>query len=464
MRTLLYESSDNLREIRKYLTDNTDFDCVFHIGASPYADLHVHDLDQPKYGFSSYRGHAKAIHSDIQAAFPTFVDMYCRNYSPTRQNLYRNWTYHQYLNTFNILVEEMSRVLLENDIEAVIFQRIPHLGSDYLLYVVAHALRLKVVLVQQCPEILGDRFFIFSSIGDFGLFSSSVKIEEEVVLPEINWNFEHKWGYMNQIEDFSDRLKSLQRNRFSPHSLAKDLYRNFDSNFVDSGRRGYEKLMNKREIAYLRVINEICDTNPEIEGPFVYFPLHLQPEMTTSALGGDFVDQVLAVERLHDILPKGWKILVKENPKQTAFMRDEAFFARLRRIESVVFVHPRFSTSLLLQRSCLVATVTGTAGWEALLGGKPVLVFGKPWYRSLDGVFEYSSSLDLKELSGSNLDRQAVEAGLIRLSKKTGAGRVYGSAKNRDLLLSKENTILVAQSLQKYLNASSLINRHTPCS
>jgi len=49
------------------------------------------------------------------------------------------------------------------------------------------------------------------------------------------------------------------------------------------------------------------------------------------------------------------------------------------------------STFDLIYKAQAVATVTGTAGWEALLNSKPPLIFGLPWYRDCPGVFRVNN-------------------------------------------------------------------------
>jgi capsule polysaccharide export protein KpsC/LpsZ len=42
-----------------------------------------------------------------------------------------------------------------------------------------------------------------------------------------------------------------------------------------------------------------------------------------------------------------------------------------------------------------VVTVTGTAGWEACVRARPVMVFGEPWYAGCEGVFRARSAGDV---------------------------------------------------------------------
>ena len=94
--------------------------------------------------------------------------------------------------------------------------------------------------------------------------------------------------------------------------------------------------------------------------------MQLQPEMTTATLGGIFNDQLLALECLARKLPPGWRILVKENPKQTAFMRGRLFWQRFDSIPNVVLVPMHTDTFTLTAKSQFVATITGTVGWGRL--------------------------------------------------------------------------------------------------
>ena len=146
----------------------------------------------------------------------------------------------------------------------------------------------------------------------------------------------------------------------------------------------------------------------DLRQDFVYFPLQLQPEMTTSALGGRFRDQAYAIERLAAILPREVKIFVKENPKQGAYMRGPLFFHRLKRIPNVTFLPSSANTYELTRRARFVATITGTVGWEAIRQGKPALVFGKLG-TEIRGVHEWHDELQYDDIINSRIEHDKLE-------------------------------------------------------
>lgn len=133
--------------------------------------------------------------------------------------------------------------------------------------------------------------------------------------------------------------------------------------------------------------------------PYIYVPLHYQPECTTSPQGGIFVDQILMIKMLASALPEGWEIYVKEHPAQEQAHGNEftpyryrGFFGSIADIPKVRLVPTNTNTFELTRRSKTVATIAGTAAWEAVLRGKPALVFGYPWFMHAPGVFRVSSS------------------------------------------------------------------------
>jgi capsule polysaccharide modification protein KpsS len=146
--------------------------------------------------------------------------------------------------------------------------------------------------------------------------------------------------------------------------------------------------------------------------------------MTTAAIGGKFDDQALLLEELRAWLPKNVWIVVKENPKQgTRFprtaariYRNEDFFKRIAELERVVIVPQQVPSAYLIDRSELVATVTGTAGFEALLKGKNCLVFGYAWYRKFEGVTEWDPKRTFAEAT-SGVNRQQFEHDCSRYLK-----------------------------------------------
>ncbi len=158
-------------------------------------------------------------------------------------------------------------------------------------------------------------------------------------------------------------------------------------------RRGFDRRQHERVVV----------SDADALGPFVYFPLHLEPEENVHAAGGDFKNQLDAVVALHEILPAGWTLLLKENPKQTHLHRGEPFDLRLAALRHVRFASQAIPSHALIEKARLVATITGTAGYESLLTGKPCLYFGDAWYAGLPGATRFQAGLDLTHLATGHI-------------------------------------------------------------
>ena len=188
----------------------------------------------------------------------------------------------------------------------------------------------------------------------------------------------------------------------------------------------------------------------DLKANFVYFPLHLQPEMTTDSLGGVYRDQMLAIERVSELLPEGWFVYVKENPYQDEFRRGRCFFQRLKMLKNAKLVPNETSTYELIANSKFVATITGTAGWEALTGGRNVLTFGQAWYKRFPGAFVYSPDFKIDDILNYKIDHAELQREFDKFYKCLGYGVVVDDYKKMVKDFDREKNVAeVAKLLEK---------------
>lgn len=181
----------------------------------------------------------------------------------------------------------------------------------------------------------------------------------------------------------------------------------------------YNKKIRKLRKAY----DSLCTSDIDQTASFVFFPMHMQPEKTTSAFGGVFEDQILALKILSTSCPVGWKIYVKEHPVQLVpnyiereNYRSIEYYRVLKSIPKVELVPLDASYEDLMQKSRFCATITGSVGWESMLSGRPVIVFGDNWYSSCRGCFHVTSVDECREAIAAMraISKEEVFSSLLR--------------------------------------------------
>lgn len=118
---------------------------------------------------------------------------------------------------------------------------------------------------------------------------------------------------------------------------------------------------------------------PEDNEKYFLFPLHLQPEASTSVLATYFSDQVNSVKNAAFSLPFFYKLYVKAHPSAIGEDRKD-FYRKLKQTPNVVLISPRENTENIIRKSQGVITLTSTIGMETALAGKPVYVLGNVFY------------------------------------------------------------------------------------
>lgn len=349
-----------------------------------------------------------------------------------RNQLFRGLPPQELQHIMHIYYDYLSNLLKKYEIDTVLFSSPPHL-IDKLLYRVACNSGIRTVICYQ--SIFNNRFFYSWNLEDFGEFKEIAPCFENPNLKIENKHEMNLW-YMN------NRKKAGRRKKWPKpcavmtfNALVKEYGRRIFSCFPWSIHEGRHQqklagiIQNHHHYKDFKRYTRSAKKNIDLQQPYVYFPLHLQPEATTSALGDAYVDQILAIEYLALLLPSNWKIYVKENPKQTwsnymsdLLHRGTYFFQRLNRLQQAVYLDGNIDTWELTRHSKFVATVTGTAGWEAIKGGKPVLIFAKAWYATLPGVFQYSRDINPRRIANYQIDHAKLERKINALLMKAAVG------------------------------------------
>lgn len=163
-----------------------------------------------------------------------------------------------------------------------------------------------------------------------------------------------------------------------PH-YGKTPFHLFIINFIDSIKRKYRESYIER--------NSITTMDDKV--PFVYFPLHYQPEKSTAVMAPYYVNQLEIIRHIAKSLPIQYSLLVKEHPYMKIHnWRETSFYKELISLPNVKLVNTSISNTELLKSSSLVVTITGTPGLDAAFYGKPTIIFADCEYSDLPSVYK----------------------------------------------------------------------------
>ena len=287
--------------------------------------------------------------------------------------------------------------------ECIIFTTVPHTVYDYLLYELARSLNIRTIMFRAAMPVDG-RLLLYEDFrgGSLDLREELEKNKNRVFSPA-ELSDEWREFYEKQTDASYDAMPGYLKESHARHSFLNRMLLKMravsvalkEGTFLEQALLRVIKLFKENiRDEYVRV-----QSLPDYSQKFVYAPLHYQPESTSSPLGGIFVDQILMIKAISASLPDGWLIYVKEHPTQWfkrglnfVGSRYRGYYEKIAEIKNVRIAPISTDTYALIKFCRAVSTISGVAGLEALPRGKPVLVFGYPWYRDCPGVFKISDT------------------------------------------------------------------------
>ena len=308
-------------------------------------------------------------------------------------------------------------------LKAVIFEATPHFPWDVLIFFVARYMGVETRILRRTlldTRVVLDKDFR-KEFGELVRFAPGEDFLDN--RQKISKNNESFWLRLSK-----DRNTQLKNSVFSSIPMQfLSSYTWLVLFFIKSYRNyklGYMRLspllffwrlvlQKVKVLALRRWLIENSDS-VNLSDPFVYFAMHFQPERSTDPEAQEFSHQYLAIRLLVEALPDGWKIYVKEHPRQVsshpdirmAHYRSVRDYCKIKSIPHVCLLHPSFDSEELINNCRMTASCTGSSVWEGMLKGKPGITFGRVWHSGC------SSSLLVNSVS------DAVKAFAV-LSKKS---------------------------------------------
>lgn len=308
-----------------------------------------------------------AGHSDIASVWSEIVNDHQTWMLYDREPGYFRLAKSAEIENIIVLSEAARWFLLDNNVKAYLTDATPHNLNEWIFARTAELLGISVYYFQSCP--IPWRVWLHR-----GLLASPK------IIPPSGENSngpdeEDLTDYISSKKgDSSVSLPYYELERLKSNN---NKYYNFNKDLMTYWRRPdlvINKLLRFRE--YRRRSNGFAWPKKCIT-----FFLHFQPERTTLPEGYGFASQFAAIHTLRRILPEDVELIVKEHPSTFTLIcspkfRYKSFYKNISLLGGVSWAPLEIDARELIDRSVAISSITGTVAGEALLRGKPAVLFG----------------------------------------------------------------------------------------
>jgi hypothetical protein len=343
------------------------------------------------------------------------------NYPPPRKGL------PHFRDSFDARADLFSRhcrfwnyILDEHQIEAVIAQNFGHQGFDFVALSLAEAKGIPTLIFNETGQFPRVQF-IQENVRQLGKLTLGQELKKRIALEMTAEDQAFIRRSINSIQQTPDRfgnpddyatslLKSwltdlnVRVTRPTLQVLAVTILNKLRRLLAQPIKRlaGITKTQSRIRLTRKSMAEERSYSQiPNLDVKYVYFPLHFQPEASTSVKGRHFYQLREAVSFIAGHLPTGWSLIVKEHPHQwrRLYNRKQGFFVELCEIPNVQLVHHSYNNSPLVQRAQAVACVSHSSITAyATTNGIPVISLGQSHFRQSPNYFCVETTDDLKKV------------------------------------------------------------------
>ncbi|MCQ8228298.1 capsular polysaccharide export protein, LipB/KpsS family [Pantoea trifolii] len=240
--------------------------------------------------------------------------------------------------------------------------------------------------------------------------TNSIEVPEEVK----KWSAEYLENIDTVVPDYMkinglDNINLITR-YFNPNKIntLKRIFKHVNDDGYHSFQSGnpvktYFNLFKrnvKRKLKIKKLKHYYDDSS--LDESFLLYPMHFHPESSTSILAGNFLNEYEVIKNISFNLPQGVFLYVKDHISAWGYPSLD-FYNKLKKLPNVKILAPTEQTKLLIKSSLGVVTLTSTVGYEALLLGKKVFLYGNVFYEYHKNVVKVESPEKLFNIFNENL-------------------------------------------------------------
>jgi capsule polysaccharide modification protein KpsS len=338
-----------------------------------------------------------------------------------------------YLDTINDILSDISRHYYPNKI--IIFQELGGFIAPLSLYLTATKRNIQHIFFE--PSFFNGKIF-------FNINTLNAPIINET---------ENSTEIANKVKHYLDKFieqnKAITPKKDSHHFIAmgfsklvnprnaRQLYYKIYHKYILRKKQEYHyiyKYMDtfwKRYLNYYNLKSLYTKYLPNKKEKFVYFPFHVPLDFALTIRSPDYLNQISFLHTFIKVLPNDFKLYIKEHPAAVGcFAYSE--LEDLLKNERIILLEPSISSNEVIKHATVIITINSKVGAEAILYGKPVVVFGDSFYSKSNLVY-YSNNItaakkyfnDKLYLAYENPEQNKILEFFTNLFRKSCKGELY---------------------------------------
>jgi hypothetical protein len=258
-----------------------------------------------------------------------------------------------------------------------------------------------IQILSICGTGIENKVILTADGGTFDLKSNNLPTNSPTFIKSIKKN-----SYDLEVKKYLKHRETKFNNKFQAlwDYLLNTDSDDLNSNFMYYGKSKFKvftdqialELKRRRNFSFLQ---KTSTSNPNLNVPFVYFPMNVDEEMNLLHYAPFYTNQIEVIRHIAKSIPIDYVLFVKDHfASKLRGWHEPSYYKEISEIPNVVLINPNFDNDTLVKSSKLIFGIRGTTPLKALKHGIPSIIFGDQAFKILPSIFKIDSLTSLPDL------------------------------------------------------------------